>query len=175
MTKSPNISVPTFPATATVLPRIRSATATFAAHPPTLVTKREVVVNSPSSGSRGIGLANTSSTRMPAHATSMLNASHYVLHGRDDPFDRRNVIVLHHRRERHRRVRSRDTSDRGVQAADASVRDAGRHLGAPSTREVVFLDDDQATGFAYGAEDRLLIERNQTSNIHDFHIDSTRL
>src|ERR1700729_477402 len=98
------MSVPTLPAIVTVLPRIRRATATLAAQPPTLVTKPEVVVNSPSPGSRGMGLANTSATRMPTHATSIICASKHVVDGGQDFIYRWNVVVLHHRRERHRGI-----------------------------------------------------------------------
>src|SRR5579863_5264578 len=122
MTKSPNMSLPTFPAIATLRPRIRRATATFAAQPPTLVTKRDVVVSSPSPGSLGIGLAKRSATRMPTHATSIVEPSEHAVHGLQNSLDRRNVEVLHHRRERHRRIGRGHPTDGTFQAADAVFR-----------------------------------------------------
>src|ERR1700729_283305 len=142
------MSVPTLPAIVTVLPRIRRATATLAAHPPTLVTKPEVVVNSPSPGSRGIGLANISATRMPTHATSIIRASENVLYGSQYLRYRGDVEILHHGSKRNRGIGRRHTPDRPFQASDTGIRHARRHLRSPSAGQVVFLDNDQPASLA---------------------------
>src|ERR687893_642511 len=84
--------------------------------------------------------------------------------------DLREHGLLERRRERDRHVRRRHAHDRPVEVLPRALGDQGRDLGARRAGLVGFVDDHDLARLAHGAQDRLLVERDERAQVE--HLDA---
>src|SRR6516165_3655664 len=73
---------------------------------------------------------------------------------------------------RYRRVRPCHSPDRSVEIRECRVRDSSCDLGAPSSGQMVLLDDENATGFSDRGLDGGHVKWHEAANVNYLGVDS---
>src|SRR5262245_5116331 len=100
---------------------------------------------------------------------SMLLADR-LAHPGGDRFHARNIEILERRRERHRRMRSRDHADRPLQGIEGLLCHDCRDVRGDRTARIGLVDADEPAGSLDTLDDRVHIDRRQGPEIDDLAI-----
>ena len=82
------------------------------------------------------------------------------------------VLALERRRERHRRERRADPTDRRVEVVERLLLDLRRHLGAEAAEAHRLVGDDDPVGLAHRLDDRVDVERRQRAQVDHLGVDA---